>query len=484
MAARPAGIRVTGDEPPDWALPSWDAIDPLPRRRASELAPPPGGTRAAAGAFGLRVLGVSEVTRAVREALRGDPRLADVWVEGEVGRVTISSAGHAYFTLKDERSQLACVWFRDDRLASPFEARAGLQVVVHGRIDVFDAQGVYQCYVAAVQPAGLGDLALRFEATKARLAAEGLFDAARKRPLPARPATVGLVTSLSGAVLHDVRRVLERRWPLARLVVSACRVQGEGSVETIVAALARLARYDAACRAAGRADDAPAVVIVARGGGSLEDLWSFNDERVVRAVVDHPVPVVSGVGHETDVTLVDFAADVRAPTPSAAAELVVPDRGDALVALHARRVRLDAALGAEIAALGRRVAAERRALDGLHPQARLAAARERAGFLLDRATASVTSRLAAERRGVERAGASLGPLAEARVAASRARVEATRGSLAALGPEATLARGYAIVRRAGDGTIVRAPAEAPPGTDLRLRVAQGEIAATAQADGR
>ena len=222
----------------------------------------------------------------------------------------------------------------------------------------------------------------------------------------ARPRS-GLVTSLSGAVLHDVRRVLERRWPLVRLVVSACRVQGEGSVETIVAALARLARYDAACRAAGRSADAPAVVIVARGGGSLEDLWSFNDERVVRAVVGHPVPVVSGVGHETDVTLVDFAADVRAPTPSAAAELVVPDRGEALVALRARRVRLDAALGAEMAALGRRVAAERRALDGLHPQARLAASRERAGFLLDRATAAVAKRLAADRRGTERAGASL-----------------------------------------------------------------------------
>ncbi|HSW40920.1 MAG TPA: exodeoxyribonuclease VII large subunit, partial [Patescibacteria group bacterium] len=215
-------------EPPVWAL--------SPRGGAE----PPGGRPALAGAA-PRVLGVSDVTRAVREALRGDPRLADVWVEGEVGRVTISSAGHAYFNLKDARSQLACVWFRDDRLRSPFEARAGLQVVVHGRIDVFDAQGLYQCYVAAVQPAGLGDLALRFEATKARLAAEGLFDAGRKRPLPMRPATIGIVTSLSGAVLHDVRRVLERRWPTARLLVSACRVQGEGSAETIVAALDRLA---------------------------------------------------------------------------------------------------------------------------------------------------------------------------------------------------------------------------------------------------
>jgi exodeoxyribonuclease VII large subunit len=466
-------------EPPDWALPAWDAIDPLPRRGDTTPSGPSGatGTAIPAGTFGLRVLGVSEVTRAVRDALRGDPRLADVWVEGEVGRVTISSAGHAYFTLKDERSQLACVWFRDDRLASPFEARGGLRVVVHGRIDVFDVQGVYQCYVAAVQPAGLGDLALRFEATKARLAAEGLFDATRKRPLPPRPVTVAVVTSLSGAVLQDVRRVLERRWPMARLLVSACRVQGDGSAETIVAALDRLVRHGSACRAAGRPEDAAAVVIVARGGGSLEDLWSFNDERVVRAVAAHPVPVVSGVGHETDVTLVDFAADVRAPTPSAAAELVVPDRREAATAIRARRARLDGALAGELGSLQRRIAAERRALEGLRPEARLAAARERAGFLLDRATSAVTMRLAGDRRRVERGAAHLEAPIGSRLASARARLDVTRGALAALGPDATLARGYAIVRRAADGAVVREPAQAPAGTLLQLRVAQGEMAA-------
>jgi exodeoxyribonuclease VII large subunit len=458
---------MTDREPPDWALPAWDALDPLPGRR----------TPSTPGAFGLRVLGVSEVTRAVREALRGDPRLADVWVEGEVGRVTISSAGHAYFTLKDERSQLACVWFREERLAGPFEARTGLRVVVHGRIDVFDAQGVYQCYVAAVQPAGLGDLALRFEETKARLAADGLFDPARRRPLPSRPATIGVVTSLSGAVLHDVRRVLERRWPLARLVVSACRVQGDGAAETILAALDRLARHGAALRAAGRPDDAPAVVILARGGGSAEDLWAFNDERVVRAVAAHPVPVVTGIGHETDVTLVDFAADVRAPTPSAAAEVVVPDRAEVLAAIASARRRLDAAAAGELAALARRVAAEGRALEGLRPEARLAASRERVGYLLDRATAAVAGRLAADRRAAERAAAGLAPLVAGRLAARRARLSTCGAALAALGPDATLARGYAIVRRTADGAIVREPGDAPVGTALRLRVARGEIAA-------
>jgi len=173
------------DEPPGWALPSWDALDvgTRPAIRSGQGRP--------AGTFGPRILGVTEVTRAVRDALREDPRLGDLWVEGEVGRVTISSAGHAYFTLRDQKSQLACVFFREDRQGSAFEPQAGMRVVVHGRIDVFDAQGVYQCYVAAIQPAGFGDLALRFEQTKARLAAEGLFEARRKRPLPARPRRSG-----------------------------------------------------------------------------------------------------------------------------------------------------------------------------------------------------------------------------------------------------------------------------------------------------
>lgn len=508
--------RAPKSDPPDWAMPSWDAIDDADtgavsrpaesaapaearvsgRADASPLAPvtpPPMAPEQVAPAqvapvpsapeFALRILGVSEVTRAVRDAVRADAELRDVWVEGEVGRVTVSSAGHCYFTLKDERSQLACVFFRDDRLASPFEARTGLRVVVHGRVDVFEAQGVYQLYVSAVQPAGFGELALKFEALKARLAAEGLFDSGRKRPLPFRPAVIGVATSATGAVWHDICQVIGRRWPLARLVLAPCQVQGEGAAASVVAALDRLARWDEQCRAEGRPEEAPAVVILARGGGSLEDLWPFNDERVIRAVVGHPVPVVCGVGHEVDVTLADFAADVRAPTPSAAAELVVPDRAEvaAGVAELARRGR--ACVTALLAAGRNELGSEGRALDRLRPAAQLAQARERAGYLLDRATRCLRDDVAG-RRALETALAvRLAPSAGARLAAASMALERSAGALGALGPQATLDRGYAIVRRGGDGAVVRDPADAPAGELLAIRVARGDLAARVEADG-
>ena len=490
-----------GDEPPDWALPSWDSLPPdePPSRPGRPLNPPVGAPASPAGLPGasfnrpapsvipdeLRptILGVSEVTRVVRDAVRADDRLRDVWVEGEVGRVTISSAGHAYFTLKDERSQLSCIWFRDDRLTSPFEPRTGLRVVARGRIDVFDQQGVYQLYVAAVQPAGFGDLALRYEELKARLAAEGLFDAGRKRPLPLRPAVIAVATSASGAVWHDIRNVLERRWPLARVVLAACQVQGEPAPASIVAALARIARYADQCIATGRPDEAPVVTILARGGGSLEDLWSFNDERVVRAIVGHPLPLVCGVGHETDVTLADFAADVRAPTPSAAAELVVPDRVQVGAALAAEFRRLTGVTERVVVAARRELDAERRALDGLRPAERLAQARERAGVLLDRATRTVQDRLAGARIAEQRAEARIRPIVALRLGAAHAALDSGAAALAVLGPQATLDRGYAIVRRSADGRILRRAGDAPAGTALNIRLAEVELGATSTGPG-
>ncbi len=486
-------------DPPDWALPAWDAM-PTAIDGSARAAPRAvdRGPVTAPGTFGLRIRTVSEVTRAIREVVRADERLREVWVEGEVGRVTISSAGHAYFALRDERNQLQCVWFRDDRMLSAFEARTGLRVVAHGRVDLYEPTGALQLYVDSLQPAGFGDLAIRFEELKARLSAEGLFDAGRKRSLPDRPPVVAVVTSASGAVWHDVTTVLRRRWPLVRVVLSACQVQGEAAPATIVRALRRVERYAADAVARGRPEDAPVVTILARGGGSLEDLWAFNDERVVRAVVGHAIPVVCGVGHETDVTLADFAADVRAPTPSAAAELVVPNRLDVVAGVRGLRGRSDAALARRLRDSRRVLDEERRALDRLGPEAQLMAARERAGHLLDRATRSMLDRTAAARLAAERGerrlvgvlpartaahraaldrAARLLPLAiAARVLEGRRQVDAGAAALAALGPQATLDRGYAIVR-AGD-TIVRDPAEAPTGTALGIRVAGGELGAT------
>ena len=460
---------MSANEPPDWALPSWDAL-PTETRPATNPTP---------GAFGVRILGVSEVTRTIRGAVRADPRLADLWVEGEIGRVTVSSAGHAYFALKDERNQLQCVWFRDDRLRSAFEAQAGLRVVAHGRIDLFEPQGALQLYVDSIQPAGLGDLTLRFEALKARLTAEGLFDVGRKRRLPGRPATIAVVTSPTGAVWKDICHVLGRRWPLTRVVLVAAQVQGDGAPASLVAALRMVERYVAERMAAGRPDQAPAVTILARGGGSLEDLWAFNDEAVVRAVVAHAVPLVCGVGHEADVTLADFGADVRAPTPSAAAEIVVPDRLEASAGVRALGRRLDASATARTRSAARDVAAERRALDRLGPGAQLASTRERVGLLLDRATRAVGDRLVVERQTTDRMGPRLATILPGRLVRDRASLGHAGAALSVLGPQATLERGYAIVRRASDDSIVRDPSDAPPGTRLAVRVAHGELPASA-----
>ncbi len=416
-----------------------------------------------------RIVSVGDLTRLVRDTLRAAPALRDLWVEGEVGQVSISAAGHCYFTLKDERAQLRCVIFRDDRMMMPFEARTGLRLVAHGRLDLFEPQGAYQLYVDSIQPAGFGDLALRLEALKAKLAAEGLFDQARKRPLPQAPALIGLVTSLSGAVLHDMRKVLARRWPMARVLVAACAVQGQGAAPTIIAALNRLARYTDP--ATGRRVD---VVIVARGGGSLEDLWPFNEEAVVRAIARHPLPVVVGVGHETDVTLAEFAADVRAATPSVAAELVVPSRTDELARLATLRSRLVSAGNRSLSGRQGDLSAERRALEAFRPEAVLASERERIGALLERGARVASAAVADRRARASTAGDKLSGLLANRIGSARAELAARGATLAALGPYATLERGYAIVR-GPSGAVLREAAEVAPGEQLRVRLTRGEL---------
>jgi len=273
-----------------------------------------------------------------------------------------------------------------------------------------------------------------------------------------------VITSPTGVVWRDIATVLSRRWPMTRVLLVACKVQGEDAPDSIVRAFNRLERWIAGLDRAGRSAEAPQVTILARGGGSLEDLWSFNDERVVRAVVGHRLPVVCGVGHEVDVTLADFAADIRAPTPSAAAEMVVPDRADWLASFRRAGDRTAAAVGRVLDAARRELAAERRALDQLDPRAVRVAA-----VAIERRSAALRAA----------AGDAPRPIL-ARLATARATLAASTAALAVLGPQATLDRGYAIVRRSTDGLIVRRPADAPAGTALAIRVADGELAAEAR----
>lgn len=444
----------------------WDE-PPAPQPEAAPATAPEGAN--VERSAGPPVLSVGDLTRLIRDTLRRSPRLNPVWVEGEIGTVSVSAAGHAYFTLKDDRAQLRCVVFREERLALPLEPRTGLRVVAQGRVDVFEQQGAYQLYVESLQPAGVGDLAQRYEALKARLAAEGLFDSARKRPLPDWPRSIGVVTSAGGAVLHDIHRVIGRRWPLARLVLSPCQVQGAGAERSIVRALDRIGGWTDAD--SGRAVD---LVIVARGGGSMEDLWAFNEETVVRAIATHARPVIVGVGHETDVTLSEFAADLRAATPSVAAELAVPDQAEERQHLRALQSRLASGAARRVSATRTSLAAERRALERFRPDAYLAAERERSGLLLDRATRALQGRLAADRSVLARSADRLPARLAARTAAARAALSRSVTGLEALNPFATLERGYAIVR-APDGRVVVDATRQRVGDRLEIHLAKGAL---------
>ena len=261
-----------------------------------------------------RILRVRDLNRRVRQLLDSDPSLADVWVEGEVSQPSFPPSGHCFFTLKDAQSQVRAVLFREELSVANVRPEHGMQVIVHGRLRAYEPQGVYQLYVTTLTPAGAGDLHQRYEQLRAKLAAEGLFEDARKRPLPRWPRRIGVVTSPVGVVWRDIANVMRRRYPLGELVLVPTNVQGAAAAAGIARALKRI-----------YGQKGIDLVILARGGGSLEDLWSFNDELVVRAIAAAPVPIIVGVGHESDVTLADFAADVRAPTPSAAAEQAVPD---------------------------------------------------------------------------------------------------------------------------------------------------------------
>ncbi|GAB3791763.1 exodeoxyribonuclease VII large subunit [Dyella agri] len=431
-----------------------------------------------------RILTPSTLNRLVRGLL--EDALPLVWIEGELSNVARPASGHLYFTLKDSGAQVRCAMFRPKTTALRFKPADGMQVLLRARVGLYEPRGEFQLVAEHMEPAGEGALQRAFEQLKAKLDAEGLFDPARKRPLPRYARRIGVITSATGAAIRDVLSVLSRRWPLADVEVLPVPVQGREAPPAIVAMLRKAsasARYD--------------VLLVTRGGGSLEDLWAFNDEAVARAIHASAVPVVSAVGHEVDFSIADFVADLRAPTPSAAAELLVPDGQTMLRHLHQLQQRLATLQQRRLQALDQRADHLFARLQAQRPQARLARDRERLAHLRHRLLTVLRERQQHERAKLDRLHARLQarhpqqrlPLLQRRLAEQSQRLrqaiarqlereryalqQAAR-TLHAVSPLATLERGYAILFDA-DGKVLRSAQGVEPGAALRARLADGEL---------
>lgn len=434
-----------------------------------------------------RIYTVGELNAAIRSLLERE--FQDVWVAGEISGVRAAASGHVYFTLKDDESVLRCVIFRSTLRYLRFKPQDGVAALARGRLDVWEARGEYQLLVEYLEPQGLGALQFAFEQLKKKLAAEGLFDPARKRPLPLIPWRIGIVTSPAGAVIRDMLNILERRFPGLHVRLYPALVQGEGSVQEVCEGLEYFSRT--------RWAD---VVVLARGGGSLEDLWTFNEEAVARAIAACAVPVVSAIGHETDVTIADFVADLRAPTPSAAAEILVPTRQQMLdrisAALHkllqATRYRLSQASTAleqrgvarVTSLLQRRLGRALQCVDDLdyrlkeRMRACLARRIRRLQELETRLRArDLRLRLLAVKARLGAASDLAERRMQQRLAAARGRLEPLAAQLAQLSPLRVLERGYAIVQDQ-TGRILKDAADAPPASALRVRLARGRLNAT------
>ena len=432
-----------------------------------------------------RIRSVTEFTHEVKTLLEGGLRPG--WVRGEVSNFRAQASGHIYFSLKDVGAQISCVLFRGDAQRQTVVLRDGLQVLVYGEISVYEARGQYQLNVQLVQAGGAGLLQAKFEALKRKLEAEGLFAAERKRELPGFPAVVGIVTSPTGAALRDMLHVLARRAPWLRVIVSPARVQGEGAAAEIAAGIAALNELAAP----------PDVIVVARGGGSVEDLWAFNEEVVARAIVASAIPVVSAVGHEIDFTIADFAADLRAPTPSAAAELIAPDAAELTRELGQWATQLRRQMSAALGAQRVRLDFLARSTFFREPEQRLAAAQQRTDLAEEALRRAMREHLVARRQDV---GALLAALRQYRpdqlLALRRQHFDALRAKFQArfdearkepkarftrlaamlrlLAPTATLARGYSITTTT-DGSTIRSVTDVQRGTQIVTRLADGEV---------
>jgi len=392
---------------------------------------------------GMQVYAVHELTTYLRELFETDPHLGDIWISGEVSNVSRPASGHVYFTLKDGQGQIRAAFFARRGMPSNATSRTienGHAVVAHGRVGLYEQRGELQLYVDFVQPEGVGALQMEFERLKAHLAEQGLFDEARKRALPRFPRKIGVVTSPSGAVFHDICHVLERRWPLAEVVLAPAPVQGPEAASGIIGGLDTLN---------GRGDID--VIIAGRGGGSYEELWAFNEEPVARAIFASGVPVVSAVGHETDVTIADFVADRRAPTPSAAAEIVAPDRIDVTVRLGVAAGTMDAVVRQRLRVEREGVRAATHVMERRAPDVN--AARQRIDDAVRRGEQAIAAR---HRAGVSDVGGCVWRL---------------RG----LNPFATLDRGYAIVQR--NTSVISSVRQVRSGEALDVRVKDGTIGA-------
>ena len=387
------------------------------------------------------IVTVSELNEYLKNVFDSMPRLANIYVRGELSNYKIYPSGHHYFTMKDAGGQLKCVMFKSSAARLRFRPADGMKVIAMGRVSVYPRDGAYQLYVTSLSPDGVGDLQIAFEQLKEKLFKEGLFDREHKVPLPVFPMRVGVVTSSAGAAVHDIIRVLKKRWPVAKVLLLPVRVQGEEAPPEIAAAVRYADRHQVAD-----------VLIVGRGGGSMEDLWCFNDERVARAIYDCSIPVISAVGHEPDVTIADFVADVRAATPSNAAEICAPDILSLREAVREYGVRGAGAVEKRIAAQRERLEslAERRVLRD--PDGWVDVCRQTLDGKSERLCAVMSALLAQDRRVY---------------AESAARLDA-------MSPLKVLGRGYAIAVKA-DGKVVRSPNDVKSGDEFTLKLRRGEI---------
>ncbi|GAB6929871.1 exodeoxyribonuclease VII large subunit [Paenibacillus sp. JCM 10914] len=434
-----------------------------------------------------RVLSVKDLNRYIRMKMEGDSRLSDVWIRGEISNFTHHSSGHMYFTLKDEGSRVKAIMFASHNQRLPFIPKEGSRVIARGNVSVYERDGQYQFYAVQMQPDGIGSLYLAYEQLKSKLDAEGLFAAERKRPLPLFPKTIGVITSPTGAAVRDIMITIRRRYPQAKIILYPVLVQGKGAAASIVKAIRLMNEWT-------EGD----VLIVGRGGGSLEELWAFNEEAVARAIYQSRIPVISAVGHETDFTIADFVADLRAATPTAAAELAVPSSSELKGQLLQRQRQLKQGLRQRLERSQERLAALQRSPVLVHPRRYMLQHAERLDMLSQRLQGTIKSRMSIHQerqRSLHQGLIRFNPRIQAEVAARRKdqstrqlmnamqvvmkskllKLQTEMRHLDALSPLKIMSRGYSLVYDESEQRLVKSLHDVQPGDMVNVRVSDGQL---------